>query len=69
MMEKRTLKPNENLNLAFLQKLNLLNKKYKKLKVLGSGELKSKYNFEVNFISGSAKEKIEKLGGKVSLIK
>jgi len=69
MLEKQTLKSNENLNLAFLQKLNLLNKKYKKLKVLGFGELKNKYNFEVNFISSSAKEKIEKLGGKVSLIK
>ena len=31
--------------------------------------LKEKYNIEVNFISKSAREKIEKFGGKVILIK
>ena len=69
MLEKHSLKSKDNLNLEVLQKLKLLNKKYKRLKVLGSGELKEKFNFEVNFISNSAKEKIEKLGGKVSVIK
>ena len=44
-------------------------KKYNKLKILGSGDLKEKFNAEVNFISSSAKEKIEKLGGKVTLVK
>ena len=55
--------------LLALQKFNLVNKKYTKLKLLGSGEVKAKYDFEVNFISNTAKQKIEKLGGKVSLIK
>jgi len=57
------------INLQFLQKLNLINKKYKKIKLLGLGEIKDKFDAEVNFISNSAKEKIEKLGGKVTLIK
>ena len=52
-----------------LKKLKLISKKYNKLKFLGSGELKSKLNIEVNKISKSAKEKIEKLGGKVTLLK
>ena len=56
-------------NLLSLQKLNLLNKKYKKLKLLGSGDIKEKFDAEVNFISVSAKKKIENLGGKVTLIK
>jgi len=56
-------------NLLSLQKVNLLNKKYKKLKLLGSGDIKEKFDAEVNFISVSAKKKIEKLGGKVTLIK
>ena len=48
----------------------VLNKeKYKKIKLIGSGNLKSKFDVEVDFISNSAKEKIEKLGGKVFLIK
>ncbi len=57
------------LTLSQLQKSNLINKKYNKLKVLGSGEIKEKFEIEVNYISSSAKQKIEKSGGKVSLIK
>ena len=52
-----------------LQKSKLINKKYKKLKLLGVGDIKEKFEVEVNFISNSAKEKIEKIGGKVTLIK
>ena len=37
--------------------------------MLGSGDLKQKFDIEVNSISKSAKEKIEKLGGKVTIIK
>ena len=36
---------------------------------VSDGDIKEKLDFEVNFISNSAKNKIEKLGGKVSLIK
>ena len=43
--------------------------KYRKLKLLGSGDIKNKFDVEVNFISKSAKEKVEKTGGKVTLIK
>ena len=57
------------ISLKNLQKAKLINKKYKKLKILGSGDLKEKLNVEVNSISKSAKEKIEKLGGKVTLTK
>ena len=60
---------NDKINLTNLQKSKLINKKHKKLKLLGSGELKQKFDIEVNFISKSAKEKVEKLGGKVTLIK
>lgn len=38
------------------------------VKVLGNGELKKKLTVEVDKISASAKEKIEKLGGSVKLI-
>ena len=60
---------NNKINLANLQKSKLLNKKHSKLKLLGTGDLKQKFDIEVNSISKSAKEKIEKLGGKVTLIK
>ena len=60
---------NNKINLANLQKSKLLNKKHRKLKLLGTGDLKQKFDIEVNSISKSAKEKVEKLGGKVTLIK
>ena len=69
ILDKRIDFSNGKVNLLSLQKVNLLNKKYKKLKLLGSGDIKEKFDAEVNFISVSAKKKIEKLGGKVTLIK
>jgi len=60
---------NNKINLTNLQKSKLLKKKHRKLKLLGTGDLKQKFDIEVNSISKSAKEKIEKLGGKVTLIK
>ena len=61
--------PNAKINLPTLQKSNLINNKYNKLKLLGGGDIKEKLDIEVDFISKSAKEKIEKFGGKVTLIK
>ena len=69
ILEKKKILPNSKLNLTTLQKSQLVNKKYSKLKLLGSGDIKEKIDIETNFISNSAKEKIEKLGGKVTLIK
>ena len=65
IVKKNSTISNSTINLISLQKLRILNKKYKKLKLLGPGELKEKLNFEVNAVSKSAKEKIEKLGGKI----
>tara|TARA_B100001245_G_scaffold100860_1_gene73372 strand:- start:106 stop:561 length:456 start_codon:yes stop_codon:yes gene_type:complete len=60
---------NNKINLENLKKAKIINKKFTKLKLLGSGDLKKKIDIEVNSISKSAKAKIEKLGGKVTLIK
>ena len=69
IIKKRTTFTKDKINLSNLQKFKLINKKYKKLKLLGPGDLKDKLNIEVNAISKSAKEKIEKVGGTVTLIK
>ena len=58
-----------NISLLSLKKLKFINKKYYKLKLLGKGDIKQKLDFEINSVSKSAKEKIEKLGGKITLIK
>ena len=65
----KKIQQNDKINLSTLKKSKIINNKYKKLKLLGSGEIKDKLDIEVNFISKSAKEKIEKSGGKVTLIK
>lgn len=55
-------------NLEVLQKAGLLKKTANYLKVLGSGELKQAYTVQTHKISATAKEKIEKAGGKVELV-
>ena len=69
ILESNKILPNNKVNLLTLQKSRLVNKQYSKLKLLGSGDIKKKFDIETNFISNSAREKIEKLGGKVTLIK
>ena len=69
IINKKKILPNIKINLSNLQKSKLINNKYRKLKLLASGDIKKKFDVEVNFISQSAKEKIEKSGGKVTLIK
>ena len=69
IVKKQIVKSSDKINLSTLQKSKIINKKYKKLKLLGSGDIKDKLNIEVNSISKSAKEKIEKSGGTVKLIK
>ena len=56
------------INSEILFKSGLISKKHVPIKILGRGELKSKVNIEVHAISKSAKEKIEKLGGTVTLL-
>jgi len=57
------------IDLKSLQNKNLVNKKYLKLKILGDGNLKEKIDITANYISKQAKEKIEKIGGKLSIVK
>ena len=40
-----------------------------KVKVLGTGEMKTKLNFKVNAVSGKAKSAIEAAGGTLELVK
>ena len=68
-IKKNSINYKEKINLTLLKKSHLIHKKYNKLKLLGSGDIKEKFDIEANFISSSAKKKIEKLGGKVTLIK
>ncbi len=56
------------LDLKQLQEKNIINKKFKKLKILGSGEIKSKIEINADFSSKQASDKIQKIGGKINII-
>ena len=56
------------ITLNLLKKNKLLKNKVNKIKLLGKGDLKEKISIEVNFVSKSAKEKVENNGGKIQLI-
>ena len=62
-------KGEKKLDLNSLKDLKLINKKYLQLKILGTGELKVKIDITANYASKQAKEKIEKAGGKLNLLK
>ena len=68
-INKKTINTNNILNSSSLKKLKLINKNSKKLKILGSGEIKDKINIEADLASKSALEKLEKIGGSIQLKK
>ena len=59
----------DNLDLKILKEKKLINKKYRKLKILGAGEIKKNLEISAHFASKQALLKIEKAGGKISIIK
>ena len=68
-IDKKTINSSEILNSTLLKKLKLISKNSKKLKILGSGEIKDKINIEADLASKSAVEKLEKKGGSIKLKK
>jgi len=68
-IDKKNIKLGDVLNSDLLKKLKLINKNSSKLKILGTGEIKSKINIEADLASKSAVEKLEKIGGSIQLKK
>ena len=69
LIEKKKIKTDEKIDLKNLIKKNILNKSYKKIKILGTGNINIKLDIEADFSSKSARDKIEKMGGKISIKK
>tara|TARA_B100001250_G_scaffold331728_1_gene296944 strand:+ start:1234 stop:1692 length:459 start_codon:yes stop_codon:yes gene_type:complete len=67
LITKNKIKSENLINLNSLKKEKILRKSYDKFKILGSGDITFKIDLEADFASKSAKEKIEKAGGKLSL--
>ena len=57
------------IDLKSLIKKRLISKKYMKLKILGTGELKSKIEITAHYVTKQAQAKIEKAGSKLNIVK
>jgi large subunit ribosomal protein L15 len=68
-IEQKKINKSEKISLDLLKKLKIINKNSIKLKILGFGEVKEKINIEADLFSKSAKIKLEKIGGTLSIIK
>ena len=67
-IDNKKLPTSDIISLDLLKKNKLINKKYEKLKLLGTGEIKHKLQVAVNAVSSAAKAKIEKNGGIVNIL-
>ena len=69
MLDKSKNDLKNTLDLKMLIDKNLINNKYLKLKILGSGEIKKNIEITAHFASKQALTKIEKAGGKIKIVK
>ena len=67
LVENKRISTEEKITLSILKKSKIINTSYLKLKLLGNGIIKDKLEIEVDYSSNTAKEKIEKVGGKLIL--
>ena len=62
-IDKKKIDISGKISLEILKKNKLVNKSFKKIKILGNGNINTKVDMEVDLSSIAAKEKIEKIGG------
>jgi large subunit ribosomal protein L15 len=62
-------KSGDAINFTFLDKIGLIMKEERPLKILGNGKLSKKLIVSANFFSKSAIQKIEEAGGTIEIIK
>ena len=67
--DKKKIDLKSEIDLKSLKSKKIINKKFTKLKILGTGEIKEKLMISANFFSKQAKSKIEKTGGKINILK
>ncbi len=69
IIEKGKNNIKDTIDIKILKEKKLIGKKCSKLKILGSGELKKNIEITADFASKQASEKIQKVGGKLNLVK
>ena len=69
MIDKSKNEIKNNIDLKILKEKKLVNKKFKKLKILGKGEISKNIEISAHYVSKQAFAKIEKVGGKITIVK
>ena len=67
-LKSKRIKDQEEITIKYLIEKKIVKKKYDKLKILGTGDIKEKLKVKTDYISKSAKIKIEKAGGSVTVL-
>ena len=67
LIKKKIISADEKFNLKSLINKKIIKKSFNKIKILGKGDISSKLSIEADFSSKSAKDKIEKAGGTISI--
>ncbi|MDC0511794.1 50S ribosomal protein L15 [Pelagibacteraceae bacterium] len=69
ILDKKKNNIKDLVDLKILKEKKLINNKYIKLKILGTGDIKKNIEISAHFVSKQALTKIEKAGGKITIIK
>ena len=69
MLDKKKNELKNQIDLKILKEKKLVQSKYIKLKILGSGEIKNNVEISAHFASKQALEKMIKAGGKINIVK
>ena len=67
LIDNKKIKVDEKININTFKKSKLFRKSINKFKVLSNGNFNSKIDIEADYTSKTAKEKIEKVGGKITV--
>ena len=69
ILDKKNNNILNSIDLKILKEKNLINKNSKKLKILGTGEIKKNVEIIAHFASKQALSKVVKAGGKITIVK
>ena len=67
LIDNKKIKTDEKININTFKNSKLFRKSINKFKVLSNGNFNSKIDIEADYTSKTAKEKIEKVGGKITV--
>ena len=69
IIEKKNSEIKDLIDIKILKDKKFVNKKFSKLKILGTGEIKKNISITAHYASKQALKKVEKVGGKISIVK